>query len=329
MASLTGTALDHAVFGGGIGAGPLFGGAVSTAISALETLTLAPILIGESLASTTLVAAHSSLTVLQAVFPGSDEASFSLTSFVTLVRREWKEDMQDTDAPEKRYGLSEIMKALIAWAALQGLTSEWQEKKWFKYLKEIPVYDSVSDKSSPRPTVQHSKIHVTTDVVYPSHSGQIITADIGDASSSASRITTSFSQSHSPPALKARLRRFSKLVLAGYGGASLLFFGVPPVPVKALVASKSDPTDEENTLALAVGSSEEEASDGWVLLDAPTQEELDSQPGGASYSWWNVLLGKHDKDILLHYAQSTEHSSDLTQVMQKLSIPAALVNIFY
>ena len=283
-------------------------------------MTLAPILIGESIASTTLVAAHSSLTVLQAVFPGSDEASFSLTSFVTLVRREWKEDMQDTDAPEKRYGLSETMKALVAWAALQGLTSEWQEKKWFKHLKEIPVYDRISDRALPRRTVKHSKVHVTTDVVYPSHTGQIITADIGETSSPAALIIPTCSPT-SMSTLKARLRRFSKLVLAGYGGASLLFFGVPPVPVQTLSANESD---EEYTLTLAVGSSEEEALDGWVLLEAPNQDELDSRPGGASYSWWNVLLGKHDKDILLHYAQSIENPS---QVISYPPLPRTDVNL--
>lgn len=292
----------------------MLGGAVSTAISALETLTLAPILIGESIASTTLVAAHSSLTVLQAVFPGSDEASFSLTSFVGLVRREWKEDMQDSDAPEKRYGLSEIMKALVAWAALQGLTSEWQEKKWFKHLKEIPVSDPTDDRQTLHPEVERStKIHVTTDVIFPSHSGQIITADIGDASSALPPNSASATQPISMVALKARLRRFSKLVLAGYGGASLLFFGVPPVPVKSLTPNKSDAEDEEAKLAMAVGSSEEEALGEWVFISAAEREELETKPGGASYSWWNVLLGKHDRDILLHYAQST-HSSDPAQV---------------
>lgn len=324
VASLTGTALDHAVFGGSVGAGPMLGGAVSTAISALETLTLAPILIGESIASTTLVAAQSSLTVLQAVFPGSDEASFSLTSFVGLVRREWREDMQDPDAPEKRYGLSEIMKALVAWAALQGLTSEWQEKKWFKHLKEVPVSDPTSDgKTSHSEVERSSRIHVTTDVVFPSHSGQIITADIGDASSSSSPDLASVHRPISMLALKTRLRRFSKLVLAGYGGASLLFFGVPPIPVNPLTPNKSDADDEHAKLAIAVGSSEEEASGEWVVVGATEREEMETKPGGASYSWWNVLLGKHDRDILLHYAQST-NSSDTAQAASSSTPPPAI-----
>lgn len=308
------------MFGGSIGAGPAAGSVVSTAISALETLTLTPILIGESIASTTLVAASSSLTVLQAVFPGSDEASFSLTSFVTLVRREWNEDMNDYDAPEARYGLSEIMKALVAWAALQGITSEWQEKKWFKYLKEIPVHDDVADGPSPPPTPPHmSQVHITTDVVYPSHSGQIITADIGEAASlsAAAPSASSTPDPASITSLKSRLRRFSKLVLAGYGGASLIFFGVPPVPT----AGRGGHADEEKKLAMAVGSSEVEASGGSIQLTSAERQELDLQPGGSKYSWWNVLLGKHDKDILLHYAQSV-HSplEDSAQVIELSSL---------
>lgn len=280
---------------------------MSKAISALETLTLAPILIGESIASTTLVAAQSYLAVLQAVFPGSDEASFSLTSFVTLVRRELNEDMQDADAPVKRYGLGETMKSLVAWATLQGLTSAWQEQKWFRYLKEIPVNDDLANESPKVSTVsQPSRVHVKTDVVYPSHSGHIITADIGDAPipPALASFVAETSDPESIPALKSRLRRYSQLVLAGYGGASLLFFGVPPVPVNSPLSSGSDKLEEERKLATAVGSAEIEASGSRVRLNEVEEGELSSKPGGSSYSWWDVLRGKHDQDILLHYAKS-------------------------
>ncbi|EKM59528.1 uncharacterized protein PHACADRAFT_191896 [Phanerochaete carnosa HHB-10118-sp] len=320
IASLTGTALDHAVFGGSIGAGPAAGSVVSTAISALEALALTPILIGESITSTTLVAAQSSLTVLQAVFPGSDEASFSLTSFVTLVRREWKEDMHDYDAPEARYSFSEIMKALVAWAALQGITSEWQERKWFKFLRELPVQDDVYDSlPSLSPPPHTSQVHITTDVVYPSHSGQIITADIGEVSSAPSNKPSAAvtMDLNSITSLKSSLRRFSKLVLAGYGGASLIFFGVPPVPT----SGKTAQADEVKKLAMAVGSSEIEASGGSIQLTSAERQELESKPGGSQYSWWNVLLGKHDKDILLHYAQDAHHSSNSSAQTQPTARP--------
>ena len=259
-------------------------------------MTLAPIVIGESLASTTLVAAHSSLSVLQAIFPGSDEASFSLASFVTLVRREWSDDMQDGTSPEQRYGVTEVMKALVAWVVVQGKTSVWQEKKWFKHLKEIDVKKTRPVKS--RPPEEHPTVHFTRDAP---HSTQILTADIGEASAGASSVkNSSVVDTHaSAEQLKSTLRRFSKLVLAGYGGASLWFFGVPPVPTSSLGLKTGE---EEAQLAMAVNSSEDD-------LVGSTRSDLSSTTTSSpSYSWWNVLLGKHDKDILLHYADAQPHA---------------------
>ncbi len=307
-AGLTGSAIDHALFGGSVGAGPVLGGAVSTAISAVEALTLAPILLGETITSTTLVAANSSLAALQAIFPGSDETSFSLTSFVGLVRREWNDDLKDDTAPQTKYGVNETMKALVAWATLQGMTSDWQEKRWFKYLKEIQVNDE-PPATSAQPSVDEwdDWIHVTDDFLYPDNGGEILTADIGHAST---QPETPTAEPSSPAGvqgdrhridnhLKTRLRRLSKLVLAGYGGASLLFFGVPPVPPAMSSAAKSQTRDEQANLAAAIGSSEEEASRSSV--HAPSTKPTPAP----SYSWWNVLRGKHDKDILLHYADSS------------------------
>ena len=91
----------------------MLGGAVSTAISAVESLALAPILIGESITSTSLIAAHSTLSALATIFPGSDEASFSLASFAQLVWREWSNPADSDGLPEERYGVAKIAKALM------------------------------------------------------------------------------------------------------------------------------------------------------------------------------------------------------------------------
>ncbi|KAI0699803.1 hypothetical protein BC835DRAFT_1405006 [Cytidiella melzeri] len=308
-AGLTGSAIDHAFFGGHVGAGPVLGGAVSSAISAVEALTLAPILLGETLASTTLVAAHSSLSVLQAIFPGSDETSFSLASFITLVRRELSDDMNDTSSPQNKYGINETMKALVAWAALQGVTSDSHEKRWFQYLKEIHVNEELLVKASA--SSEHLPkdewddwIHVTEDFLYPDHGGEIITADIGLASAPQRPVAQTFDsqadEHRIDDHLKATLRRLSKLVLAGYGGASLLFFGVPPVPPALSPAAKSN---EQANLAAAIGSAEKEAARSFTH---PSTSSVLQAPA-PSYSWWNILRGRHDKDILLHYAQAESH----------------------
>ncbi|KAJ3519608.1 hypothetical protein NM688_g9276 [Phlebia brevispora] len=305
-AGLTGSVLDHAIFGGKMNAGPALGGFVASAISTVESLTLAPIAIGESIASTTLVAAHSSLSVLQAVFPGSDEASFSLASFITLVRREWHDDMQDGTSPEQRYGVTEVAKALVAWATVQGKTAIYQERKWFKHLKEIKLEDKHTS-SVPPALDGGATVRFMKDAP---RSNQILTADIGEAGHSgpvpSKGSFLSATGPHTPPGeLKATLRRFSKLVLAGYGGASLLFFGVPPVPSSSLGAVRKE--DEEAQLAMAVNSSEHEAAGGNDRIIAPGTTPQQLQPGTASYSWWDVLLGRHDEDILLHYAEAQTH----------------------
>ena len=117
---------------------------VYTAFSIAEQIALAPLLIGESITSTSLVAAESSIDVLSAIFPGSDEASFSLASFVALVKREWNQPALDEHLPRDRYSVAEVAKALVAWGALQGVTHEWKENEWFSVLKEINV-DEVED----------------------------------------------------------------------------------------------------------------------------------------------------------------------------------------
>lgn len=85
------------------------------------------------------MAAHSSINVLSVIFPGSNEASFSLASFITLVRREWSD--RDGSLPNKSYGLTQVVRAIVAWVALQGVTQEWQENRWFQYLNELDVMD--------------------------------------------------------------------------------------------------------------------------------------------------------------------------------------------
>lgn len=88
------------------------------------------------------------------------------------------------------------------------------------------------------------------------------------------------------------------MVLAGYGGASLLFFGVSP----ASTAGSASPTfldekAEESQLAHAIDASEAEAAG-----DGPPPEIPNAQ-----YSWWDVLLGKHDHEIFEHYANAADH----------------------
>lgn len=147
-------------------------------------------------------------------------------------------------------------------------------------------------------------MRVTSDIIFPGHTAQIIAADIGEAPK-INRVRTRSQFSLSPlnytlprtpsviepsrpsdAELKATLRRLSKMVLAGYGGASLLFFGVG----YRGTASAAEMASEETQLAHAINASEaEEAGDFSNSKQIPSE--------GNQYSWWDVLLGKHDQEI--------------------------------
>ncbi|CCM03579.1 uncharacterized protein FIBRA_05716 [Fibroporia radiculosa] len=156
-----------------------------------------------------------------------------------------------------------------------------------------------------------ANVHITTDVIYPHGGGQIVTADIGEAATPISTpavVTPNISSQlafddhpcMSNAELKQTLRRFSKLVLAGYGGPSLLFFGVSPW--SSSMSNKSL-RKEEVKLTDAIGASEAEASSSRFQPSCDADDST-SEPGKPSYSWWNVMMGKHDRDIFLKFANS-------------------------
>ena len=280
--------LDYGLFGGRTGAGPVLSNAVASTLSVIEQITLTPILISESLTSTSFTAATGSLDLVSAIMPGGEEATFSLRSFVQLVRREWTDPVGKHFLPEKRYSVLQIAKALAAWATLQDLTHKWQERRWLPYLREIHLRDSFPSNMDPlqSPTCETPALHVTADVIFPGSRGQIISADIGEAvtdggkDTRTNRLTTNVEH-------YLVFRRLSKLVLAGYGGASLLFFGLSP----DTFASPGPSTGGEANLAEAVDASERQPPSGL--------------PNLARYSWWNLLLGRHDHDIFQSHARSS------------------------
>lgn len=286
-AGLTGSVLDYGLFGGRTRTGPALSSAVVSTLSVIEQITLAPILISESLTSTSFTAAIGSLDHISTIMPGGEEATFSLRSFIQLVRREWTDPVGKHFLPEKRYSILQVSKALAAWATLQDLTHEWQEKQWTSSLREIHLRDPSPSNADPLQSraCETPALRVTADVVFPGSKGQIISADIGEAVADGPR---DIRANH--PATNVELymifRRLSKLVLGGYGGASLLFFGLSPNTITSPVLSTG-----ETNLAEAVDASERQPS----LVP----------PRLAHYSWWNLLLGRHDHDIFHGHARSS------------------------
>ncbi|KAJ7067842.1 hypothetical protein C8F01DRAFT_1333376 [Mycena amicta] len=292
---ITASVVDHTLFGGVYIARPIVGGAVSTVLSVAEAIAMAPIFISEYITSSSLLAAHSSINLISAIIPGSSEAAFSLSSFITLVKRELKHPpAAGASLPERQFSIIQIARGIVAWVALQGVTQEFAEKRWLAHMREIPVKD-------PPKSFENSRVRVTSDVIFPNRSGQLIVADIGEANPIRAQSFFTMGRAAAPVSkrptiipeprrltnaqLKTTLRRLSKLVLAGYGGASLLFFGV----------SLTSPHEEVN-LAHAIEASEAEAEGTFSDFTAP------SGPGDPQYSWWDVLLGHHDHEIFERYA---------------------------
>jgi sn1-specific diacylglycerol lipase len=190
-----------------------------------------------------------------------------------------------------------------------------------------------------------SRIRVTSDVIFPGNIGQLIVADIGEASplraqsffafnkgkslNKGKTVTRGLTPKHptnlpeprtmSNAQLKTTLRRLSKLVLAGYGGASLLFFGVsltaPHGPASA--NSASEKASEEAHLANAIDASEAEAAGDFPQFSAPPGL------GDPQYSWWDVLLGKHDHEIFERYANTSEDKAD-AEIKEKMRATAKI-----
>ncbi|KAF7301238.1 Lipase class 3 [Mycena indigotica] len=334
---ITASVVDHTLFGGIYVARPIVSGAVSTVLSVAEAIAMAPIFASEYITSTSLLAAHSSINLLSAITgSSSSEAAFSLTSFITLVKRELKHPPAGASLPERQFGITQLARAIVAWVALQGVTQEWDETRWLKHMREIPVKDVPKSFESIMRARRNSRVRVTSDIIFPNHSGQLIVADIGEANPI--RAQSFFTMSGKPSApiskrptvvpeprrltnaqLKTTLRRLSKLVLAGYGGASLLFFGVslttPHGPASANSASQK--AAEEANLAHAIDASEAQAAGDFSEFSAP------SGPGDAQYSWWDVLLGKHDHEIFERYANTSVDKAD-ADVQEKMRSTAKI-----
>lgn len=308
----TATVLDHKVFGNQVTA-PIIEGAVTSAINFAEAITLAPIFLGEYISAASIGAAHSSIDILSVILPGSSEASFSLVSFIGLVKREWDNPSPEANIPNKKYGITEVARALVAWIALQGVTQEWHEERWLSYLREIELHDPSTELQLKRVP---SRIRVTSDVIFPGNRGQLISADIGEAPSGTrtrarspsvlSRISMSSFRwkdqkeyhhversQKSVDEIKTNLRRLSKMVLAGYGGATLLFFGVSPWLASTSTqlgasTSRNQKEAEEAQLESAINAAEAEVDGKSSYISASENSD---------FSWWDILMGKHDKEI--------------------------------
>lgn len=189
-----------------LGAGLILATSITSSLNLIEQLALLPLDIGQAVASTSLTLASSSIDVLTSMF-GTNEASFSLAEFVTLVRREWNDPVLKDRLPadKDKYGVISVGKALIAWAALQCATRGWHEDRWRANMREIGneewtevtppppppkdmndeerrgFYNSFSYRLRNASIISRSsRVTVREDLMLPGQGGQIISAEIGE-----------------------------------------------------------------------------------------------------------------------------------------------------
>ena len=336
---------------------------LSASLDRLECLSLLPILVGESIASTSLDAVSN-------LFDANDETPFNLEMFITMIRCEWAE--------HERAGRSvtEVARAVAAWAAIQCFTKQWSEERLLKGAVELTRSDfkppdringnTKSGGTGLRRSIR--RVSVTNDVITPGQLSQVISADIGRKATLGDlkplTIATS-SDKGSPADLNGtdmavpirsnyetwkNFRRLSKMVLAGYGGAGLIFFGTPLHPTNPKPNSSQSPvtdnrtphtsfrTDnqvkdmEEDILIHIVEDAEaedmspprrevpfaEKPSFGTASSSTSRNHRTTTNttqgycrvPSSSSYSWWNVLLGKHDREIFEGFAFTPVDESD-------------------
>ena len=336
-------------------------------------------------------------------FPSTSHSfTHAIPSLIRILKHEWQYPQDAEQLPAESYSALSIARAVVAWASIQSVTRLYHEKKWFSSMKEIadwewrgksnpqiPLHLSKQLKSSPEetPPKRSASVQVISDVHLPDHGGEILTAEIGTPSTLPAnpqrpQITNSQQASTqvplSYPQLRLALRRYSHLVLGGYGGAGMVFFGIQlpssrmsrdgsgnisgkfdgagsmfgldftaprrnsekhgsdgsqslPMPLPEgtspalhfdlnLATNKNQNTpeasilpqsliehDETKTLTDVVrGAEEDEVREAWPVTNSPPAEENISPSNSTSelpaYSWWNLIRGKHDKEIFEAFA---------------------------
>jgi hypothetical protein len=98
------------------------------------------------------------------------------------------------------------------------------------------------------------------------------------------------------------------MVLAGYGGASLLFFGVSPTYFSSATKNSTNSiTNSPDAMVRAKKSEETKLANAIEASEAEAAGDAENPEERKEYSWWDVLLGRHDQEI---FEQSTAHHDD-------------------
>jgi hypothetical protein len=316
--------------------------AVMLGFESVEWLVGRGIDLGEYMTHSSIEAISSIVESISTLYGDTEEASFSLGAFVQLVRRELANPVDADSLPARRddelsaKSAIRVAQSLAAWAAIQSMTTEHQERQILSGLKEINVDTwkgsnrrsegstpvAAGDRQWSSPSDVEPDIQVTSETEDRESDAQITTAEVGHPGDSPVEVDT-LSKSGTVDARvdvlggggdgqqehpryshdRSYLRRMSKITLGSYGGAGLVFFG-SPLPgsnakdTEAVGSSHTEPREE-------AGAIEAEAIQQKLQISNVVSASASQSAGGPASKakeWWNTVRGQNDDAIFKHYA---------------------------
>jgi len=224
-----------------------------------------------------------------------------------------------------------VLKALGAWGALQGVTSRWADGRMLEGMQEVnvervwggvnqEVLEGDRREIEKDADVQEEILITKTEEVHDSNGAldaTVITAELGHPtssppSSSPRPIPTSTSSSSTLPAptppsdFRSDVLRYANICLGSYGGAGMLFFGVaiPKKETKASSPSTSTSAEKELVVVVEKAIDEEAASTETGSEKKKDKEEpkveVEAEARAVKdvgHGFLSTVLGKHDQHI--------------------------------
>ncbi|KAF8760049.1 Lipase (class 3) [Rhizoctonia solani] len=254
---------ENVILGEQIGVAKTVGRAINSAFGIAESVALAPIHLGHNIASTSLVAASSSLELLVWMF-GTQEVGFSLAEFRTLIQREWSDPPGAETLPPERYGAASIARALVAWAALQDATREIQLEP--------------SSDTDYEPLGEDFEIVITPPGAYVWGEPEELSPSPSSESTASSRSVTLLNETTLPPAPQGV---------------------VDWAHLRPILRQSDDPTKVQDATSSKNGQSisrivQEAESEARVPPPRPAEP---------SRTWWGLITGRHDQEIFERFAE--------------------------
>lgn len=255
-----------------------------------------------------------------------------------------------------QFGILDILKSLSCWALLQNLTSPIYSKRIIGELKEINLLDLqnlsqtnhqsdwTSSENGLKFVVDHQLNTETSQTDGSSQTdAEIITGHlVQPTNSSKSKLED---QSSNPITLDQstlmNFKSYAGLCSSSYGGIGYLMFGSGGGPGRKSAPTNpkepENPKDEETDLDKKEKGSEEVIRDEKVVVEekaeatmpgafsvavdqagdhSPSDKEKQEGKSGGGYRTWDLLTGKHDRDLLQDFGELHEEQTDSSESLE-------------